>query len=644
MRVLDPKVPKAGRPPSRAAVEAAARRAASAAPSSPARAGYATTIRLGQNARAAAVLDGQAALRPKLRIGTSNHASEGEATRAANAVTAPLAATRAVHPTLAGPAVGQSGPAAPSLVQRVLARAGQPLEWATRTLMESRFGASFGGVRVHRDGLAAESARAVKARAYTVGQSIAFNHAEYAPHSPAGRWLLAHELAHTLQQRGGGEPILQRFESYEHVDLGDKAKGAEGQLILLSCHELDFGNRKGPKAKWSEYWQKRWAGYDKTQVRAAQDGLTYGEVVALVGDFYPSFAALDKASLGEVVALIPLIRNRTPATTADFQKATGGRYADLATRNVVHFSGTPTKSEKTAWKKEYGVEISSNMDVWREQHRLAIGHARAGRANLAWGVNAGADHFLSDAFSAGHIRVPRAAMMGTMKSIESKVLHDLDNLFGLEVVNGAGHKWITYGDNHLNDDPRNTEGLAMVMKAVEASKKDIADALAGGKAYPEPNTIKGFEVEALVPRAVPAKDRWTGRPPNGGPPSVKELYFPTTHYSHMWLKLARDESGYLAKNKTILDDVEVRDWVAGTESEAIGRAPFSEKIRMLDTLTGGIIDGKDLIAIVKILDSVPTALEMGGMKGWYAKTFIADSIWRSRIEKALSRTKFGPAK
>ncbi len=68
--------------------------------------------------------------------------------------------------------------------------------------MERRFGQDFSGVRVHDGAAAAESARAVSAQAYTVGQDIVFGSGRYAPHSHSGRHLLAHELAHTVQQRG----------------------------------------------------------------------------------------------------------------------------------------------------------------------------------------------------------------------------------------------------------------------------------------------------------------------------------------------------------------------------------------------------------------------------------------------------------
>ncbi|NII75713.1 outer membrane protein OmpA-like peptidoglycan-associated protein [Dyella sp. SG562] len=101
--------------------------------------------------------------------------------------------------------------AVPGIVHDVLGTPGRPLDAAARAWMEPRFGHDFSGVRVHTDGQAAASARSVGARAYAVGQHLVFDHRQYAPHTPDGRHLLAHELAHTIQDAGGGglHPKLQ---------------------------------------------------------------------------------------------------------------------------------------------------------------------------------------------------------------------------------------------------------------------------------------------------------------------------------------------------------------------------------------------------------------------------------------------------
>jgi hypothetical protein len=91
---------------------------------------------------------------------------------------------------------------APSIVHEVLRSTGQSLEPETRRFMEARSGHDFGRVRVHRDALANASASAVAARAYTVGHHIVFAAGQFAPGTAEGRKLIAHELAHVIQQRG----------------------------------------------------------------------------------------------------------------------------------------------------------------------------------------------------------------------------------------------------------------------------------------------------------------------------------------------------------------------------------------------------------------------------------------------------------
>jgi len=89
----------------------------------------------------------------------------------------------------------------PSIVFQVLGSSGQSLDRSTRTFMESRFGHDFSNVRVHADALAASSAGAVGALAYTVGHDVVFGPGQYAPQTGDGRKLLAHELAHVVQQQ-----------------------------------------------------------------------------------------------------------------------------------------------------------------------------------------------------------------------------------------------------------------------------------------------------------------------------------------------------------------------------------------------------------------------------------------------------------
>jgi hypothetical protein len=80
---------------------------------------------------------------------------------------------------------------------------GSPLDSGTRTSMESAFGTSFEGVRVHTDAQASKSAESVGANAYTVGQDVVFRSGHYDPGTTTGQRTIAHELSHVVQQSQG---------------------------------------------------------------------------------------------------------------------------------------------------------------------------------------------------------------------------------------------------------------------------------------------------------------------------------------------------------------------------------------------------------------------------------------------------------
>ena len=101
----------------------------------------------------------------------------------------PATPTQNPHPAIASPLVGQ-----------VLRSPGQSIGAPLRTFMEHRFGHDFSRIHIHTDSRAAASAQAVRALAYTVGQHVIFAPNQFQPNTHAGRNLLAHELAHTIQQ------------------------------------------------------------------------------------------------------------------------------------------------------------------------------------------------------------------------------------------------------------------------------------------------------------------------------------------------------------------------------------------------------------------------------------------------------------
>ena len=148
----------------------------------------------------------------KLRISEPGDAAEREAERAAGAVTGVTESAREPLPirTPADP-LNQPTP------ERAVQSGGQPLSEAERAFFEDRFGRELGAVRIHHDSAANEAARTLSARAFTVGTDIVFGQGEFQPGSDQGRHLLAHELAHTIQQSESPFSI-QREVSFELQD------------------------------------------------------------------------------------------------------------------------------------------------------------------------------------------------------------------------------------------------------------------------------------------------------------------------------------------------------------------------------------------------------------------------------------------
>ena len=137
---------------------------------------------------------------PRLTVSQSEDVNEQEADRIAEQIID----TSGTRPNQLQPYSSSAGPvklAVPPIVDDVLTSHGQPLDPEVRAFMEPRFGHDFSRVRVHAGARAAQSVEAVGAQAYTVGSDIVLG-SEYASTSRDGTKLMAHELAHVVQQDG----------------------------------------------------------------------------------------------------------------------------------------------------------------------------------------------------------------------------------------------------------------------------------------------------------------------------------------------------------------------------------------------------------------------------------------------------------
>lgn len=142
---------------------------------------------------------------------------------------------------------------APSLVHEVLRARGQLLDAATRADFEPRFGHDFSRVRIHTDTEAAQSAGQLHASAYTLGDHVVFAEGRFAPSTPAGDRLLAHELAHVVQgprqnailrrQPDPKGPHTQPEEARLRVRIADALEETKQSAVNAVASAIERGDR-----------------------------------------------------------------------------------------------------------------------------------------------------------------------------------------------------------------------------------------------------------------------------------------------------------------------------------------------------------------------------------------------------------------
>jgi hypothetical protein len=180
----------------------------------------------------------------------------------------------------------------PPVVHDVLRSPGQPLDGATRDFMEPRFGHDFSRVRIHADSRAAASAQSVNALAYTVGRDVVFGAAQYQPGTQAGRHLLAHELAHVVQQRSTGTHGSLHFPS-------GRANALIERDAVEASRQLARGQRVQPARQVAPGTLAR-------QTESPEEPGVLGTIAGgLMGEFNedPTFAMI---GVDTVVSLIPI--------------------------------------------------------------------------------------------------------------------------------------------------------------------------------------------------------------------------------------------------------------------------------------------------------------------------------------------------
>jgi len=195
---------------------------------------------------------------------------------------------------------------------------GQPLPAALLGDLEPRFGHDFRDVRVHADARASDSARAFDALAYTYGRHVVFGAGQFDPSSTTGRRLIAHELAHVVQQRAAG-PSLQRKDGDDKDPpkmsvSGDAERKSPSGGVAIANGKLE--------------WDLKYIGKDTevTQGTGMQFNMVLGKDVEFHASFTPGAGATScptitfmqsvQPTIGGLWDTGPLLYTRSPTTGA----------------------------------------------------------------------------------------------------------------------------------------------------------------------------------------------------------------------------------------------------------------------------------------------------------------------------------------
>lgn len=549
----------------------------------------------------------------------------------------------------------------PHLESRInsLRGSGQPLPPSVRNYFEPRFGRNLKNIRIHNNSQSNEMTQTVNARAFTIGNDIVFGNGQYNPESKEGKKLIAHELTHASQQDSVSpfhghnslqpvsssanhphiqnhtlSPTIQRWEASEHLYIGEQIYN---ESVMKQIFALAFSKSMDDVAR--------------VPLEHHTEGVSLAHTVAL-GDFYRDPEELYKAPKADIEAIITTIdkekkimidgkvgkskdnlfseaeKDKLTEMNELFTKASGLRYIAMAKENYTHF----TFQEKKG--------IKNNIRQWEILHKDAISLTGLSRdednpelLKRAFLTNSYADHFLSDAFAAGHItaRSPEESEMrdeilkmmsdviedllnkkvdkygiaiwflpidpidkvliqlalrlgvkaaakylserDDIKSLKFKIVHDLDNEYGRLVANARGDEWTAFGDA-LFVTKENKDNLAMTLEAVRESRDDIVNIFN----YLDPLYLP----LDIYPSRVLSERSWGKKEARD---RLEELI----------------ESNFSMLSILWEDDDMVRDYLKKVSIAEIASMKTLEKARMIKILLGGFTFNEDEQTILKIL-------------------------------------------
>ncbi len=283
-------------------------------------------------------------------------------------------------------------PSLPQSVFTTLNTPGRPLGGASRRSMETSFDHDFGDVRIHDDSLASQSAYEIGATAYTHGNHIVFGSGMYAPQTSPGRALLAHELAHVVQQRGtsaeGVSPKLtlgsansaaeqEADRAVRQVMLGEKAHVERvrnpSQIQRWPCNRLLFANESTRVAEADVR--------DRLVPEVKRHGTVKAEM-PIPGGSFGSYRPNPSQTSGRTGFIDIALISGGVLDILELKVARPSRVSEGVTQ-LHHYVTTANSPENSQWRAERGISSAREMPVGRFALRSPL-TVKGEPVSLAW--------------------------------------------------------------------------------------------------------------------------------------------------------------------------------------------------------------------------------------------------------------------
>jgi len=200
---------------------------------------------------------------------------------------------------------------------------GSPLPKSTLSFMEGRFGVDFSKVRIHTDSNAIVASNMIRAKAFTVGNNIAFNTGFYSPNTKEGKRLLAHELTHVVQQNGK-QPTKVSLQSKTPIPV-KKAKKHKTDPLKRKIYDLyeEFQNRLKTQKELSDLKQsldKQYAEFKKN-IKLSSEGLSKAKQALSNIKTCVNNSSMDKTDRNSILADIEGIDNDIKVLNKELEKS-----------------------------------------------------------------------------------------------------------------------------------------------------------------------------------------------------------------------------------------------------------------------------------------------------------------------------------